>query len=749
MCNNKLKLIFGLILTLGFFASCSNEPKNVAKPVEEGYFTVSGNVTFSASDASDARMAITSFSPAEAFGDSTYLLRLTATMTDDTSTTLTKDYNLETINDTFSYTQNLALGSWTLRMSLISVTEDEESGESSEAEILYDSKTVTYSADNYNQTVDFVLTPTYTSGNGDINLKIIDSTSAASIDYITLYDSTKSDSIFKTPVKISKTEGQFNIAYTDIAANQYNLHISFYSNDYSEALYECDEIISVCPKFVTDSWYPSASYFVENEDGSYDFVITDEMLSSYNAKHQNVPETEINLSDTEDDYAVDSNGVIYTFDADSKTFTASEEVFKVYDSFTADYKMSKTCTLEDFVCPYEHYSVEILVDPINDNLALYFYDTWYYNSILYYYPNLISSGDTLQYSKSFNSYYTHCTLYNDILYGISIHEYTCLYASNIKASGVKTICDDLLLASGIVTSRSSSIKPDDPAVTDIMMQEGSLYILVRINEVLDSESVSFIGILSRGALIKVDNLTADSPSYDVLGWTDDDNIIKIEFTEEGTNSFRIAQYDYEVYAYNPFFSANDTTSYFTFTEAEILARAKPYVETVSKDDGTYEEVTYELKDNPLLIHAPITSNGSLSTTNFYGPRKFVALKPKKLVIADDGLAFYTDADGLWSYKNVNRIVTVDLESFAIEESQNVTDGDLFTCKSTNNIYLNGATSGFGEYQKCLKLDFEKNEDSYWCYDVGSGGFSDTLIFHNYTALSSSSDSVFLYIPYKD
>ena len=51
---------------------------------------------------------------------------------------------------------------------------------------------------------------------------------------------------------------------------------------------------------------------------------------------------------------------------------------------------------------------------------------------------------------------------------------------------------------------------------------------------------------------------------------------------------------------------------------------------------------------------------------FASPARFIAIKPKKLVISDDGLAFYTDALGGLAYKNVDRVVTIDLEKFAIE-----------------------------------------------------------------------------------
>ena len=47
---------------------------------------------------------------------------------------------------------------------------------------------------------------------------------------------------------------------------------------------------------------------------------------------------------------------------------------------------------------------------------------------------------------------------------------------------------------------------------------------------------------------------------------------------------------------------------------------------------------------------------------FYGPRKFIAVKPKKLVIADDGLFFYKDDNEEYKYKNINRIIEYDIEN---------------------------------------------------------------------------------------
>lgn len=66
-----------------------------------------------------------------------------------------------------------------------------------------------------------------------------------------------------------------------------------------------------------------------------------------------------------------------------------------------------------------------------------------------------------------------------------------------------------------------------------------------------------------------------------------------------------------------------------------------------------------------------------NTNGFYGPAKFVAVKPKKLVIADDGATGSpgtTTSPGIINQKN--RIVEVDLSSGAISETASFTEDQL-------------------------------------------------------------------------
>ena len=87
--------------------------------------------------------------------------------------------------------------------------------------------------------------------------------------------------------------------------------------------------------------------------------------------------------------------------------------------------------------------------------------------------------------------------------------------------------------------------------------------------------------------------------------------------------------------------------------------------------------------------------------SFYGPTRFIAVKPKKLVIADEGLTFYTD-DELLRYKNVNRVVYVDLENFAVEKivtldpSVGLSENETSVLKSDSSISVSKSVEYYTE-----------------------------------------------------
>ena len=61
------------------------------------------------------------------------------------------------------------------------------------------------------------------------------------------------------------------------------------------------------------------------------------------------------------------------------------------------------------------------------------------------------------------------------------------------------------------------------------------------------------------------------------------------------------------------------------------------------------------------------------STSFIGSDKFLAIEPKKLVVSDFGLFYYTDLNDALVYKKINRVIEVDLEEFAIKTVTNFED----------------------------------------------------------------------------
>ena len=99
------------------------------------------------------------------------------------------------------------------------------------------------------------------------------------------------------------------------------------------------------------------------------------------------------------------------------------------------------------------------------------------------------------------------------------------------------------------------------------------------------------------------------------------------------------------------------------------------------------------------IFTPAPLSKKLSTSCLYGASKIIAIKPKKLVISEEGVAFYTENDQLF-YKNVNRIVTVNLDDFAFKFDN--TDSPFF--EDYDTVYRGSITAN----------------DAFWSSTVGIG-----------------------------
>lgn len=192
------------------------------------------------------------------------------------------------------------------------------------------------------------------------------------------------------------------------------------------------------------------------------------------------------------------------------------------------------------------------------------------------------------------------------------------------------------------------------AITDVaILYDGTVYVLVSNvgNSSGDSEdSFNYNYALSntmysRGALLKIQSTSSGFEVVDTLGWTD---------------SWR---------------------------------------SIASVGDATYSGTDLQ----PLTAYIPSLSE---SGNKFYGPRRFVAIKPKAIAIADCGANFVMpnhDEQQKGKMFAHNRVVTVSLSNFAISnvtELKNIKFSDL-------TISGTGTSGGYIDCAGCTKEDIKE------------------------------------------
>lgn len=196
-------------------------------------------------------------------------------------------------------------------------------------------------------------------------------------------------------------------------------------------------------------------------------------------------------------------------------------------------------------------------------------------------------------------------------------------------------------------SLPSSASNDDFVINDMLYQDGNVYLLgCETSKSLystgdGSNNTATADVKSRGIVIGVD-VSSGAPVYGQreLGWY-------VETVDKSSTYF---------YAYNGVGASNPINLYSVAGDSEGNNDAANKV--VAKASECSKAGT---PLGNLYLHSTADS------AFFYGPKKFVAIKPKKLVIADDGIAVYTDELGVLCFKNVDRVITIDLETFSMVE----------------------------------------------------------------------------------
>ena len=460
------------------------------------------------------------------------------------------------------------------------------------------------------------------------------------------------------------TEGEYNksfdlvngtatISYDDFPGGSWLAKISF-DDENGNSLYSCQEIINVYPGFTTSIWYgtspalnngtfkvtksmvtnydpviiPDTNYVLYNNTGSdYQYYLKDSPSAS--------------VSGTEDMSASSSS---FCFDADGTLYSLTENI----DGDIVKTSNNKTFTLSD------SYLTGVLVD-LKTNI-FYTYKANQGTLNFKKYPNLISDGNT-ETVESYDSVYVpgnevyyetgggdengkaRMAIYDGIVYIIARTDqgfgdyvfgwYNLTSATNGTFDFTDNSEAETLLSTG--------------KITDILYQDGSVYML--LDGTKDDFDMDY-KYSSRGAVLCYNCQTEE---VTVCGWIDDATDIsgKVFYAINGSDN-------------KAFLKQNASFIEDGDEKAAYIANRANWItidDTIPSGSGVYPSLYFPSE--------------AQANSAFYGPKKFIAIKPKKLVIADEGCFFYTDSNNAFCFKNVNRVVTVDLESFAISAVDDV------------------------------------------------------------------------------
>lgn len=278
---------------------------------------------------------------------------------------------------------------------------------------------------------------------------------------------------------------------------------------------------------------------------------------------------------------------------------------------------------------------------------------------LYAFAALISSGDATSTSceitltnptdASASVYAEYCVVDSGTAYFVCSDSNSQYYVAPVGLDGSSSITGNSLISLSLESSGFSS----NVSVTDAWYQSDAVYVLLRDVSGSWTCSTSESAVYSRGAVVRVDIATSTVSTI-------------------GLQSSASLQ------------PSAISNMYLYSTDKDALYTSKAATERSLLDGSQW--LTYNQFCS--AVFPTVYGITDTTATTFAGPRKFIAVTPKKLVIADDGYAFYVDDSSALCFKNCNRVVTVDLEEFALADITEVSvpfDGDETVLNSSASI----------------------------------------------------------------
>ena len=444
-----------------------------------------------------------------------------------------------------------------------------------------------------------------------------------------------------------------------------------------------------------------ALYNYDSDSGSYNYYLT-------NSDYVGAELGTANLTSNRNIIAFDAQGNFYTANFDSSGSNPTVTVYSdVLDAAGIELTIKEGTT--NFTGGFKSFVIDLATNTayawtVSSPSGKY---TWY----LFKYPNLISEGKAdnpvfwASVQENEGSFVPEkIAVNNNILYVLGtesgkdkmyVYDVSSDSATKLTSSGVDIddyVKNHMTLGSG--------------SVSDMYAIEGAVYLLVSRNGCKYPAEV-------------YNNNPGDPKNIYMLG-----AVIKYVLPEPGATD-PLSTMKYIGLKESQLYENTDIPYMYLFTTDD-------YGKPIYKDEGESELMQIE------GMHAVSNStSGTLCNAffpnvyaitnarekNLSAPAKVIAIKPKKLIIADDGIAFYTDNDHGLAYKNMNRVVTIDLEKFVTDSIQ---DQDIQSTKATFGSevtgYLRASVSladvtNFGTYYDSTDGYYRASDNQMHSYSV--------------------------------
>lgn len=749
-----------LIMTV---SGCSNGNDIKSKnDFQEKSYSVSGSINLL--DTND-RSATTSFTRLDSLNYSVVAYKGTSSSYEENSA-VTASLGGSASNITYSFKLPEA-GNWYIVASAKLSIEDEVF-----VDILTGSKEVDVPDQMAAYNVDAItlnLTGFTENASGSINLVIYDHTNEVSKVDISAKALISKNSVLSQR-KISKsgltftgtyepglTERTLTLEYEDISSDCYEIEFNF-MNSNNKKIYSCKEAVTVLGGFVTDKWLQGSSgtgahLVYDSYNNSTKFIITDELLNSYNqAGDLDYPVVLWNNLDEE--YEIESYNSAYgaiTF----KVGTDYEGRAKAFGKVTNGTRIDDKGYIDSYTTPvfcFDNYTPT----------SMYYLD---YDKIYKYkhtdsYSGLYTEDDTFEpinlselIGTTFNAVgvqgscskiYPAMDYYDGYLFfffAYDVNSTENVYLGAVDTEGTELLymqtADEYMYETSTASGNTEVFYPIINAIS-VDSVDGNVILCYSNDSPFNHGSITIMGLNFTGSDNGLDSISSlcDSITYD-------DSIFGLQFARYTDRAIisdlqilndvlYVALYSYYLVGQNTQTWIDKDTphepycdSYFKINNSYVR---KPVflsnggiakVDLTKKDpQNGYSFATWEKAQtkiigwhtgtiydddegtNPQIVTTPPTPADD--NQYFYGARKFIAKKQEELIIADDGGYIdmnLDDVTGDPSYINAcankNRVVTVDLYDEAISS---VVDVDVTFDTSFNKCYdreLNISDTYFG------------------------------------------------------